>query len=101
MRYALEGIIHAAGQVAVESGLRRGFSLTEILTSASMDAEEVLQAVYLQIKYTKPASLCIHLEPAPRKEILILDPYDLFFICPRFMTKSAPPTLLQRNTSDS
>lgn len=87
MRYALSGVIEEIGQTNVERGLRRGSTLAEIATSNYIEAEGMLKAMHLQIKFTAPASVCIHLEAAPKKEIIILDPFDLFQICPRSFTK--------------
>ena len=85
---ALEGIIDRAGKAAIERGLRRGCSLTEALTACKVPATGMLDSLHLQVKFRVPWALVVHLEPTQKKEVLLMNPTELFQICPPRTTKS-------------
>ena len=74
-------------QPAVVMGLRRGQSVSEIALAQQYTMESILSAIAYRVKFVLPACLLIHFEPAQKKVALILEPYNLFQIVRRDMTK--------------
>ena len=87
-RVALEGVFERTGLAPLERGLRRGWSLTEAVKACRLSTDTMLGMIHMQVKFTLPWALVVHFEPAPKKDSLITNPFELFQICPPRTSRS-------------
>ena len=87
VRYSLKHFIEELDLPTMEFGLRFGQTLSEIAHIQDLEMDGVFEDVACRAKFLLPACLLIHFEPALQEKDLIIDPYDLFQIVKRDMTK--------------
>lgn len=88
---ALEAILERLPQTALERGMRRGQSFRDILMSNHIPAHTALHTMNMQVKSICPWALLVHVEPAAKKEVVIMDVYELFQVCMRGTTIGKSP----------
>lgn len=87
----LDIVMERVSRPVIERGLRRGNSLSDILASHKCPFEAILHMLHMQVKHTLPWAVLVHLEPTAKKEVLIMEPYELFQVCPPGVTKRKSP----------